>query len=113
MCVECCPAMGDENAKPSSDETRQLQEEFPMEMLCNPDDIVFSVPFATTGSIVPSAAFNLNEINITKNIGEVISEDAIMSRINLYFSHLTNRDVYSLYPNNNITHPIIDFFTTW
>ena len=108
-----CPKIGVEYAHSPSDPSRQLEEELAIEMLCNPDDIVFSVPFATNGSIVPSAAFNLNEINITKNIGKVISEDAIMSRINLYFSHLTNRDVYSLYPNNNITHPIIDFFTTW
>jgi hypothetical protein len=105
--------MAVENTKSPSDPTRQLEEELAMEMLCKPDDIVFSVPFATTGSIVPSVAFNLNEINITKNIGKVISEGAIMSRMNLYFSHLTNRDVYSLYPNNNITHSIIDLFTSW
>jgi len=43
-CIECSPEIGVGNTTTPSDSTRQLEEELAMEMLCNPDDIVFFCP---------------------------------------------------------------------
>jgi hypothetical protein len=113
VCGICDSSPGPSEPDESKENHSLAAEDFPMDMLCRPDDIVFSIPFATNGSIVPQAAFHLNEVNITKNHGKIVAEEAIMSRMGLYFTHLTNRDVYSLYPNNNITHNVIDMWTSW
>ncbi len=87
--------------------------DFPMDLLCHPDDIVLSVPFTTNGSLVPQAAMYLNELNLSKDHGEVVPEEVLMQQLGLYFTNLTNRNVYSLHPNNNITYNIIDLWTLW
>lgn len=118
----CCPkrprlvAPSDENEEsthPSLDLINQFKDELPSENSNGQGNLVFAVPFTTNGSLVPSAAANLNEINITKNIGRVVPEEAIMARIGLYFSQVTVADMSSLLPGSKITSSVTNLFTSW
>ena len=112
-----CPAHGNNSCQEPTNEAACPVDlnavDYPLELIMQPDDRLFSVPFSTTNSILPSAALGLNELNVTKSIGRVIPEGAIMSRMSKYFRGIMNRDLYSLFPNSNISHNITDMWTSW
>ena len=60
-------------------------------------------PFVTENSIVPSTALYLSELNLSPITHQVMSEEIVISRlVKSIYGPITNRDVYSLYPHNNI-----------
>ena len=113
LCGECTEAGNVRNPVQSPSPLPISDSGFDLDLLCRPDDILISVPFVTGTSIVPNAAFQLNELNFMKEQGRIVSEEDLMKKFSLYLHSVTNRDLFSLYPHNNINGVIIDVWTSW
>lgn len=85
----------------------------PLHLLTNPDRKLFTVPFFTKDLSVPFVADELNEMNIVKSRRKVVTEGAIMSKMRIYFTGLTNSDAFTLYPGSNISKSVFDMVTAW
>ena len=84
-----------------------------LEYLAKPDDIQFQFPFYTSSSMIPHASLHLNELNMMKNFKFTKTEEEIMQRLSAYTVSVTNRDIYSLYPQNKITGQILALGIAW
>ena len=84
-----------------------------LEYLSKPDDIQFQFPFYTSSSMIPHASLHLNELNMMKNFKFIKTEEEIMQRLSAYTVSVTNRDIYSLYPQNKITGQILALGIAW
>ena len=87
--------------------------QFGLTYLIRPDDILFDFPFHTVDSIVPFASARLNELNIARDFAVVPSEEEIMQRLSKYPVSITNKDMCSLYPSENITGAMAQFAISW
>jgi len=87
--------------------------QFGLTYLIRPDDILFDFPFHTVDSIVPFASALLNELNIARDFAVVPSEEEIMQRLSKFPVSITNKDMYSLYPSENITGAMAQFAISW
>ena len=87
---------------------------FDLDILLQPDARVLEIPFETNDSIVPSAALYLNELNLLSGKHQVISEAIFMARLKeCAMGTITNKDIFSLYPHNNISGSIFNLMVGW
>ena len=88
--------------------------EFDLDFLLKPDARVIQLPFLTERSIVPSAALYLNELNLVPVNQKIIPEELFMSRLIMCApGTITNKDILSLYPHNNISGSVFNLMTGW
>ena len=80
-------------------------------LMCNPTDVLISFPFKTKNSIIPSASFCLNKLNLRESQHTIISEDMFMKSLSRHVKHVTKEDLYSLYPHKNINNVIVILWT--
>jgi hypothetical protein len=73
----------------------------------------FEIPFSTSQSIIPSATTYLNKLNVMRIRQSSVKEDVLMQRLSHYVTGISNKDVFSLYPQNNLTAKMFNFLLGW
>ena len=86
---------------------------FDINLICQPDKIVVSLPFKTKQSIVPEAGLYLNAMDVAKTNGRITPEEMLMQHLPSYARSITNFDVILLYPHKNINVNKIDLCMSW
>ena len=109
MCGICCET--DEKVEQSNDINQKLG--FDLNLIASPTSVVLSFPFTTLESSTPSAALYLNELNLHHGRSSIIHEATLMSRLARLSPSITNRDIFSLYPQNNISAPVFNVLSGW
>lgn len=109
MCGICCET--DENAEQTIDINQKLG--YDLDLIASPHSMVLSFPFTTLESSTPSAALYLNELNLHHGRCSTIPEETLMLRLARFSPSITNRDIFSLYPENNISASVFNVLTGW
>ena len=109
MCGICCDT--DENVEQTIDINQKLG--FDLDLIASPNSMVLSFPFTTMESSTPSAALYLNELNLHHGRYSTIPEATLMLRLARFAPSLTNRDIFSLYPQNNISASVFNVLAGW
>ena len=109
MCGICCKT--DENVEQTNDINQKLG--YDLDLIASPNSTVLSFPFTTMESSTPSAALYLNEFNLHHGRCSTIPEATLMSRLARFSPSITNRDIFSMYPQNNISASVFNVLSGW
>ena len=109
ICGICCET--DVNVEQTNDINQKLG--FDLDLIASPNSMVLSFPFTTMESSTPSAALYLNELNFHHGRYSTIPEATLMLRLARFAPSLTNRDIFSLYPQNNISASVFNVLAGW
>ncbi len=83
-----------------------------MELLIFSTTLKFMFPFPMIDGIIPYLSLGLNELNTASVTNVFTKEDNMVKQLCQYSISITNKDVYSLYPHNNIVCYVIYLWTS-